>query len=109
MSQPNPLLIFDALNSYQKTMALKGAVELEIFTHIADGATTAAEIAKRCDAAERGVRILCDFLTIHGLLAKSEGRYGLTQDTAVFLNKRSPAYMGDAAKFLAHDRHMAHF
>jgi 2-polyprenyl-3-methyl-5-hydroxy-6-metoxy-1,4-benzoquinol methylase len=109
MSQPDPLPIFDALNAYQKTMALKGAVELEIFTHIADGATTAAEIAKRCHAAERGVRILCDFLTINGLLTKTAGQYGLTQDTAVFLNKRSPAYMGGAAKFLAHERHMAHF
>jgi ubiquinone/menaquinone biosynthesis C-methylase UbiE len=108
-SLPDPLPIFDALNAYQKTMALKGAVELEIFTHIADGASTAAEIAKRCDAAERGVRILCDFLTINGLLTKSGGGYGLTQDTAMFLSKRSPAYMGAAAKFLAHDRHMAHF
>ena len=90
-------------------MALKGAVELDIFTHIADGATTAAEIAKRCQAAERGVRILCDFLTINGLLTKTDGKYGLTQDTAVFLSKRSPAYMGGAAKFPGHERHMAHF
>src|SRR5580704_11726765 len=95
-SQPNPLPIFDALNAFQKTMALKGAVELDIFTHIADGATTAAEIAKRCQAAERGVRILCDFLTINGLLTKSAGKYGLTQDTAVFLNKHSPAFLGGA-------------
>jgi len=65
------MAIFDALNAYQKTMALKGAVELEIFTHIADGATTAAEIAKKCHASERGVRILCDFLTINGLLTKA--------------------------------------
>ncbi len=109
MSHPDPLPIFDALNAYQKTMALKGAVELDLFTHIADGATTAAEIAKRCQAAERGVRILCDFLTINGLLTKTAGTYGLTQDTAVFLNRHSPAYMGGAAKFLAHERHMAHF
>ena len=109
MSHPDPLPIFDALNAYQKTMALKGAVELDIFTHIADGATTAAEISKRCQAAERGVRILCDFLTINGLLTKTAGTYGLTQDTAVFLNRHSPAYMGGAAKFLAHERHMAHF
>jgi hypothetical protein len=107
--QPSPLPIFDALNAYQKTMALKGALELDIFTHIADGATTAAEIAKKCDAAERGVRILCDFLTINGLLTKTDGKYGLTQDTAVFLNRHSPAYLGGAAKFLAHERHMSHF
>jgi 2-polyprenyl-3-methyl-5-hydroxy-6-metoxy-1,4-benzoquinol methylase len=101
--------IFDALNAYQQTMALKGAVELDIFTHIADGAVTAAEIATRCQATERGVRTLCDFLTIHGLLTKSDFKYGLTPDAAAFLNRHSPAYMGAAAKFLAHPRHLAHF
>ena len=34
---PDPLLIFDALNAYQKTAALKAGVELDIFTHIAEG------------------------------------------------------------------------
>ena len=47
---------------------MKAAIELEIFTAIAEGNTTAATIAKRCEAAERGVRMLCDFLTIHGFL-----------------------------------------
>lgn len=106
---PNPMRIFDVLNAYQQTMALKGAVELDIFTHIADGAVTAAEIAKRSRTSERGVRILCDFLTIHGLLIKSGVAYSLGADAAAFLNRRSPAYMGDAAKFLAHPRHLAHF
>ena len=69
---PNPMKIFDALNAYQQTMGIKGAVELDLFTHIADGADTAAELAKRCNAAERGVRILCDFLTINGLLTKAD-------------------------------------
>jgi hypothetical protein len=43
--QPNPGLIFETMNRYQHTMALVGAIELEIFTHIADGATSAAETA----------------------------------------------------------------
>jgi hypothetical protein len=102
-AQPNPGLIFDTMNRYQHTMALKGAIELEIFTHIGDGATSAAEIAKRAKASERGVRILCDFLTIIGFLTKSEGTYGLTQDSAMFLSKKSPAYMGTIANFLLGD------
>ena len=114
-SGPNPLPIFEWMNAYQKTMALKGAVELEIFTHIADGATSAAEIARRCNGTERGVRILCDFLTIHGLLTKTAGAhgtagaYGLTPEAALFLSKRSRAYMGSAAMFLAHEHHVGHF
>jgi 2-polyprenyl-3-methyl-5-hydroxy-6-metoxy-1,4-benzoquinol methylase len=103
------MVVFDTLNAYQKTMALKGAIELELFTHIADGATTAAEIAQRCHAAERGVRILCDFLAINGLLTKSNGAYQLTVDSQAFLSKRSPTYIGSVAGFLAHDRHTAHF
>ncbi len=103
------MVIFDALNAYQKTKALQAAVELDIFTHIADGATTAAELAKRSQAAERGVRILCDFLTIHGLLTKTGSEYGLTIDTGAFMNRHSPAYIGAAVSFLAHQDHSGHF
>lgn len=84
-------------------MALKGAAELDIFTHIGDGASTAVEIAGRTGAAERGVRILCDFLTIHGFLMKDGDRYGLTPESALFLNKRSPAYTGTIGKFLVNE------
>ena len=76
----------EALGGYQVTLALKGAVELEIFSHIANGASTAAEIAGRCNASERGVRILCDFLTVSGFLTKSDATYRLTPESAVFLN-----------------------
>jgi hypothetical protein len=41
---------------------MKGAIELEVFTDIADGAITSAEIARRCNASARGMRILCDCL-----------------------------------------------
>jgi ubiquinone/menaquinone biosynthesis C-methylase UbiE len=76
------------------------AIELEIFTAIADRNTTAAMIAKRCEAAERGVRILCDFLTIHGFLVKEGANYLLAPDSALFLNRHSPAYIGGAVDFL---------
>ncbi len=107
--QPSPLSILNALNAYQQTMALRAAIELEVFTHIADGATTASELAQRSNAAERGIRILCDFLTVAGFLVKSGGVYGLTPESDAFLNKRSPAYIGSVAGFLAHPRHTAHF
>jgi O-methyltransferase domain/Dimerisation domain len=106
---PNPGLIFETMNRYQQTMALTGAIELEIFTHIADGATSVPEIAKRAKASERGTRILCDYLTIMGFLTKTDGAYGLTPESAVFLNKKSPAYMGTIAKFLTSDTMLASF
>src|SRR5438477_458427 len=83
--EPNPLLIFEALNAYQRATALKAAIELEIFTHIGAGATAAPEIARRAQASEKGTRIICDFLTIQGFLTKQGTAYGLTPDSAVFL------------------------
>ncbi len=107
--QPNPMGIFAALSAYQQTSALKGAIELEIFTHIGAGATTAGAIAARCGASERGVRILCDYLTVIGFLTKSGGTYGLTPESALFLDKASPAYIGSMAGFLAHEKHTEHY
>lgn len=101
--KPSPERIFGALNAFQGTAALKTAIELDIFTAIADGADRVNSIAQRVNAAERGVRILCDYLTINGFLTKSESRYALTQESAIFLNRHSPAYMGTLANFLASD------
>jgi len=102
--QPTPERFFNAINAYQQTEAIKAAIELEIFTAIAEGNVQAASIAKRCQAAERGVRILCDFLTIHGFLTKEGDTYVLAPDSALFLDRHSPAYMGGAIEFLLTSR-----
>jgi len=98
--QPSPQLFFQTINAHQRTEALKAAIELEVFTAIGEGATTAAEIAKRCQTSEKGMRILCDYLTIMEMLTKQDGHYALTLDSSVFLDKRSPAYLGGATEFL---------
>jgi predicted nicotinamide N-methyase len=98
--QPSPQLIFQTINAHQRTEALKAAIELEVFTAIGEGNQTAAEVARRIGAAERGVRILCDNLCIMGFLFKNEQGYGLTQDSSIFLDKRSPTYLGGATEFL---------
>jgi SAM-dependent methyltransferase len=105
----SPIGIIEALDAYQISLALKGAIELEVFSHIADGAATPAEIAIRANASERGMRILCDFLAVRGFLTKSGSEYGLTPESNAFLNKRSPAYIGSVALFLAHGYHIDHF
>lgn len=100
VQQPTPLLFFQTINSYQRTEALKAAIELEVFTAIGEGKTTVREIAERCGASERGTRILCDYLCLMGFLTKDGERYALTADSAAFLDKRSPAYLGGASEFL---------
>ena len=98
--QPSPQIFFQTINAHQRTEALKAAIELEVFTAIAEGNATAAEIAKRCQTSEKGMRVLCDYLTIMEMLTKQDGRYSLTLDSSVFLDKRSPAYIGGATEFL---------
>jgi SAM-dependent methyltransferase len=88
------------MNAYQETEALRAAIELDLFTAIDEGAHDAAAIAARCQASERGVRILCDYLTIIGFLTKQDFRYFVTPDTAMFLSRRSPANIGSAIGFL---------
>jgi len=100
-SRPSPELIFNTLNAFQQSAALKSAIELDIFTAIADGANTSILLSAKTGAAERGVRILCDYLTIHQFLTKNNGRYTLSLESAIFLNRHSPAYMGTLADFLA--------
>lgn len=102
--QPSPQLFFQTINAYQQTEGLKAAIELEVFTAIGEGNATAAEIGKRCDASERGTRILCDFLCIMRFLSKDGNRYSLTPDSAMFLDKRSPAYLGGATEFIATEK-----
>ncbi|MEP7353354.1 MAG: class I SAM-dependent methyltransferase [Acidobacteriota bacterium] len=108
-SQPDLGFVLRSMNSYQVTMALKGAIELDVFTHIAAGAKSAEEIAKRCQASEKGTRVLCDYLTIQGFLTKQDGAYGLSPESALFLDKASPAYMGSTAMFLTHPSLLAHY
>jgi 2-polyprenyl-3-methyl-5-hydroxy-6-metoxy-1,4-benzoquinol methylase len=88
------------LNAYQKTAALKAAIEIDLFTAIGEGAHSVPALAKRCQGSERGVRILCDFLTIIGFLTKQDQTYALTPDSAMFLDRRSPACIASTAQFL---------
>lgn len=97
---PTPERIFQMIMAYQASAALKGALDLGLFTAIAEGATTNAALAPRCQASERGTRILCDYLAATGLLTKDGESYGLAPDTAVFLNQHSPAYLGSVTQFL---------
>jgi len=44
--KPDPGIIFDSLNAYQRSAALKAAIELNLFTEIARGNRSTDAIAK---------------------------------------------------------------
>ncbi|MBI1850228.1 MAG: methyltransferase domain-containing protein [Planctomycetes bacterium] len=96
----SPNRIFGAIQAYQQAAAIRAAIDLDLFTAIAGGATTQREIATRIGVAERGARILSDYLVVAGFLTKESGRYGLAPDAAAFLDRRSPAYVGASVEFI---------
>ncbi len=100
VTPPSAEIVLDTLFAYQRSAALKSAIDLDVFTAIDAGDQTTSAIGARCGAAERGIRILCDYLSTIGLLTKSDGTYQLTPESAAFLSKRSPAYLGTTARFL---------
>lgn len=98
----NPGLVFEMVQAQQRTAALKAAIDLDIFRAVGEGPGDAASIARHAKASERGIRILCDFLVINGVLTKTDGHYKHTPTSAAFLDPRSPACMASVAQFLSH-------
>ena len=97
---PTPDAFMGALTAYQRSAALKGALDLDLFTAIGRRRETASTLASRCGASPRGTRILCDYLTVAGFLTKSGDGYALTADSAQFLDRGSPACVAAAADFV---------
>ena len=105
----SPELFWEAAWGFQKTAALKAAVELDVFGRIGAGAGDLTSLAEQTGAAQRGLRILCDYLTICGFLEKTGEQYRLTPSSKVFLDPRSPAYLGGSLDFLAAPRMIGQF
>ncbi|MGO8757041.1 MAG: methyltransferase domain-containing protein [Terracidiphilus sp.] len=91
------------LQAHQRTAALKAAIDLDVFRAVGDGPGDVASIARHCKASERGIRILCDFLVINGVLAKEGHRYRHTPTSGAFLDPRSPACLASVAQFLGNE------
>ncbi len=100
MSQPSPALFFETISAHERSAALKAAIDLDVFTAIGEGALTPSALGGRCGASPRGIRILCDCLVVVGFLTKNDTGYGLTPDSAAFLDSRSPHYLGGSVGFL---------
>jgi 2-polyprenyl-3-methyl-5-hydroxy-6-metoxy-1,4-benzoquinol methylase len=103
MDLPNPQPIWQVMTGFQQSAAFKTAIELELFTKIAEGNTTVPALAKACGAAERGIRILADVFAVHGFLTKNGNEYGLSEMAAAFLDKNTKTYVGSAVEFIMSD------
>jgi predicted O-methyltransferase YrrM len=77
---------------------LLSAVELELFTHLGAGAMNGAQIGKCLGLHARSLFDFLDALVSLGILERDgdgpAGRYSNTPQSAAFLDKKSPTYVG---------------
>ena len=77
---------------------LLSAVELELFTQLGSESMTGEQIGERLDLHPRAIYDFLDTLVALRLLERdgdgSDGRYRNSAETAAFLDKHSPTYIG---------------
>jgi len=99
-TMPSPMPIAqDLLWGGWSAMAAGAAVELDLFTIIHRGKTTAAEIASEANTHESSTRRLLDAMVALKYLTRKKDRYGLTHAAATFLVRSSNLYMEGGGKF----------
>lgn len=92
---PTPNRIVDLAYAFWQSKALLSAVEVGVFTSLADGPLDLETLTARTGLHPRGARDFFDALAALGLLRRdAQGRYGNQPDTDQFLDRRKPAYVG---------------
>ncbi|RCG24762.1 class I SAM-dependent methyltransferase [Streptomyces diacarni] len=86
------------INGYWATGVIGAAADHSLFTHLENGAGTAAELADRAGIAERGAQTLLDGLVSVGLVEVHEGRYHNTPEAAAYLVEGKPTSLSGFAK-----------
>ncbi len=92
---PNPDLIYDLFGGIFKPQFIRTALQLDVFTPLAQSPFTAEQIAQACGCDTTGIKILIDYLYAAQLLTFEDNRYPLTLDAATFLVRGRKAYAGD--------------
>jgi hypothetical protein len=98
-SQPqthvNPERLMQITWSFAQPLAIDSAIQNRVFDVLDSGPKSVAEISKETGASVRGLTAVMNLLAHINLLAKSaDGRYSLTPESAAFLVKSKPSYMG---------------
>jgi hypothetical protein len=70
------------------------AVELDVFSVLADGPLTEAQLRERLELHPRSSRDFFDALVALGVLRRVVDKYSNTAETAAFLDRAKPSYIG---------------
>src|SRR5262249_55715775 len=96
-AQVTPMKFVSDLWSARAALTIVAAVELDVFTAIAEGNKTAAAVAKAIKASKRGIEGLLDALVALGYLTKRGEQFSLAPVSDTFLVRTKPSYIGAMA------------
>jgi hypothetical protein len=86
--------------AYRDAKVLLSAVELRVFTALADAPLAFDALTNRIGIDQRGAQDFFDALVALGLLHRDDtGRYACTPETALYLDRRKSTYLGDELEF----------
>ena len=91
---PSPEGILQLGTGFFGSKALLSAVELGVFTELADGPLDAEALRRRLQLHPRSARDFFDALVALGMLDRKDDRYANTPETDMFLDRRKPSYIG---------------
>jgi hypothetical protein len=92
--QRTPEHIMQIGTGFWASKTLLSAVEIGLFTELAKGPLDATALAKRLNLHPRSARDFFDALVALGMLRRTGTRYANTPDTALFLDRAKPSYVG---------------
>jgi len=93
----SPDRILELGHAYRACKALLSAVELGVFTILADGPLDRDRLSERAGINARGARDFLDALVALGLLVRHDDRrYANSADTDLYLDRNKPTYVGGA-------------
>jgi len=99
----DPASILQLGLGFWASKTLLSAVELGVFTELAHGPLDAETLRARLGLHPRGTRDFLDALVALGMLRRDERGYADTPQTALFLDRESPSYIGGMLE-MANDR-----
>ena len=91
---PDPDKILQTGMAFWAGKTLLSAVEIGLFTELGGGPLTADDIGARLDLHLRSRRDFLDALVALRLLQRTDARYANTPETALFLDRNKPSYVG---------------
>jgi ubiquinone/menaquinone biosynthesis C-methylase UbiE len=87
--------IYDLYTTNYKPQLIRIALELDVFSPLANGPASAEAVARSCRCDPAGMQHLLDYLSSLSLLEKAGNGYTLGVDAATFLVRGRKAYVGD--------------